>query len=272
VTAPPSPRPAARRPRWVAALAAAAALVTSGPLRADETQPSEAPRDPNDAPMMRPPNGQPAPTPVKRSPALEPRYGGDRRFAITLAPAYASFRLPLLGRPTIRRPGAGALIEADLRLLSFIWLRAQLGYSAHPIDETKVMDDETGELNVTANPGVLHATNAGIGVAAGIDLGRFLPTVDVGAGVFRIGTPEGALAGQRGKACLEGSVCDTGLTCRAGMCVPASVPEVHGGVSVDLQLRKHWYIGATIRYFALMVQPLDFPIYVIGAARIGARF
>ncbi|MEZ4381627.1 MAG: hypothetical protein R3A79_09775 [Nannocystaceae bacterium] len=247
-------------------------MVTSWPLRAGEPAPAEAPADPNDAPMLRPPNGQPAPTPLKRAPALEPPYSGDRRLAITLAPAYASFRLPLLGRPTARRPGAGALIEADLRLLSFIWLRAQLSYSSHPLDKTTVADEETGDPITTANSGVLHATSAGIGVAAGIDLGRFLPTVDVGAGLFRLGTPEGALAGQRGRACIDGSVCDTGLTCRAGTCVPAAVPEIHGGVSVDLMLRKHWYIGATIRYFALMVQPLEIPIYVIGAARFGARF
>ena len=49
-----------------------------------EPPPTEAPRDPNDAPMMRPPNGQPAPTPVKRSPALEPPYGGDRRFVLPI--------------------------------------------------------------------------------------------------------------------------------------------------------------------------------------------
>lgn len=222
--------------------------------------------------MMRAPNGQPQPTPIKRAPALTPPYGGERRLALTLSPAYASFRLPLLGRPTIRRPGAGLLLEADLRLLSFIWLRAQVAYSGHPMDETKLQDKETEEISVTANAGVLHTSTAGIGAVIGVDLGRFLPMVDVGAGVFRIGTPAGALPGQRGMACLDGTTCDTGLTCNAGTCMPSLVPEVHVGLALDLQLRKRWFVGASIRYFALMLQPRDIPIYVLGAARLGARF
>jgi len=272
VTAPSLPRLAAWRRCWTRALVTVLSLATVAETSAGEPAPREAPADPNDTPMMRPPNGQAAPTPIKASPALVPAYGGDRRFALTLSPAYASFRLPLLGRPTIRRPGAGALLEADLRLLSFAWLRAQVGYSGHPMDESKSEDPDTEEVTVTANAGVLHTTTAGVGLAVGIDLGRFMPMVDVGAGIFRIGTPEGAVVGQRGMACLDGTTCDTGLMCSAGTCVPAMVPEVHGGASVDLHLAKRWYLGASIRYFALMMQPRDIPIYVIGAARLGLRF
>jgi len=272
VTALPLHRPAAWRRTWPWSLAVVLSLALLGPEAGAAPEPTEAPRDPNDAPMMRPPNGQPVPVPIKATPALAPRYGGDRRFALTLSPAYASFRLPLLGRPTIRRPGVGALLEADLRLLSFVWLRAQVGYTGHPMDESKSQDEDSGDVSVIANAGTLHTTTAGVGLAIGVDLGRFLPTIDVGAGVFRIGMPEGAMAGQRGLACVDGTTCDTGLTCRAGTCVPAPVPEVHAGVAIDVMLAKRWYIGASMRYFALMVAPREYPVYLIGALRLGARF
>ncbi|MCB9570162.1 MAG: hypothetical protein H6710_23630 [Myxococcales bacterium] len=285
MTAPSPPRLARRRRRWPGSLMALLALVavaappTSASARAERKAPAStpaptpAPRDPNDAPMMRAPNGQPDPTPVLATPALVPTYRDRRRFALTLSPAYGSFRLPLLGRSNKRRPGAGGLLEADLKLLPFIWLRAQVGYTAHPLDEAKLKDDESGEVTVVANAGTLHAANAGVGLAVGVDLGPVLPMIDAGVGAFRLGTPSGALAGQRDQPCLDGGGCDNGLTCSPiGVCVVDLIPEVHAGASVDILLGQRWSVGATLRYFALLRDPASIPTYVIGALRAGIRF
>lgn len=246
------------------------ALGAASTSHASPPAPAEAPKDPNDAPFLRPPLGQAAPTPIQSTPALAPPHDAGRRLALTVLPAYGSFRLPLRGRPDgARYPGAGAFVEADVQLLRFAWLRLQAGYTGHPVDEVRFVDGD--ELKVAANRGTLHATSAGVGVALGIDVGRVLPLVDLGVGAFRIGTPTGALPGQRDQPCFEGG-CDTGLACVAGTCQVTLVPEVHAGVGVDIQLRRHWAIGAALKYFALLVQPQTYPVYLVGALRLTARF
>ena len=86
-------------------------------LTASVQEPLPPPADPNDAPFMDPPYGQRKPTPSPTILPLNSLHHDKRRFQLTLAPLYASFRLPLLGRPENQFiHGAGAGIEADLRM------------------------------------------------------------------------------------------------------------------------------------------------------------
>ncbi|MEZ4453609.1 MAG: hypothetical protein R3B09_29410, partial [Nannocystaceae bacterium] len=64
----------------------------------------------------------------------------------------------------------------------------------------------------------------------------------------------------------------TGLACVAGTCQVSMVPEVHAGLSVDIQLGRRWAVGLALRYFALLFKPQVYPVYLLGAFRLTARF
>ena len=276
---PPSPlRPAcgrrsARSGLALAALALAAASAPAAALPPASPVPSEPPRDPNDAPFLPAPNNQPRTTPPLHAPSLAPPYQPGRRLALSVAPSYASFRMPLLGRPRVRLPGVGVGVEGDIQILRWIWVRLMASYSAHPVDESRVRDEKTEVVTLLANPGTVHALTGGAGVAVGVDLGRFVPLLDVGVGAFHIRTPPGATPGQQDQPCVDGGGCDVGMVCGGdGRCHPGLLPEVHAGVAVELQLLRHLALGGTLRYFALLTAPMSFPIYVLGGLRLTARF
>lgn len=266
-----------RRARPGAGLALVAALAApSAPAaapRAATPKPQPAPQDPGEAPFLAPPNNQARTSPSLHAPALGPAYTGGRRFAFTLAPTYASFRMPLIGRPKGRLPGAGLGVEADLQLLRWIWLRVQGSYTGHPVDESGVIDQETGEAVLTAARGAVNTLNGGVGVAVGIDLGRFTPLIDAGVGAFRITTPKGVQQGQLGQPCLDQKSCDVGMVCGGdGLCHVGVLPEIHAGVAIEWNLLRHLALGGTLRYFAPMAAPTTFPIYLVGAIRLTLRY
>lgn len=235
--------------------------------------PDGPPTDPNDAPFMRPPNGQPSLRPAPTMPRLTPGVSLRRRVQLTAVPMYAAVKLPLTGRGASTLHGAGASLQADVQLHSWIYLRLHGGHTVHPVDEIRTQDEETGEVTLLANRGLVQATVFGAAAVLAIDIGRFLPLLDLGLGGLRLTYPEGALVGQQGAPCGAEASCDPGLKCSAeGFCVPSIAGDVHAGLSVDVLLGRHLTVGGEFRYHALLLDPGAIPIYLTLGARVGARW
>lgn len=238
--------------------------------------------DPNDAPFMPPPNGQLRTVSAGKPDPMTRGYSNRRRVQLTLLPAYAALRLPFLGRPgsscaggldcsPIR--GVGASFELDVRLVRWLWLRAGVAHTVHPVEDNYFEDEEEGTVEQVARGGVINATSFGLSGVYPIDLGRVLPLLDFGAGAMIIDTPDAAITGQMGGACREDGLCDTGLTCTADqVCRPTLIPQAHVGVGIDVLLGQHWSAGIQVRYYAMLSQISVFPTYLVGALRLAARF
>lgn len=222
---------------------------------------------------MRAPNNQISGSPPRTRPDLRPRYSSRRRVAFTLAPAFASFRLPFQGRPGgARYHGAGFGVELDARLARWIWFRAMATHSAHPVGEERV-EAEDMSVVTTAPRGTIRATGFGAGPVFALDLGRWLPLIEVGLGGLQIGTPTGVVQGQRGQACRDNGGCDTGLRCSAGnTCEPSLIAQLYFGLAVDVLIRRHFSVGGQFRYYALLTAPGSFPVYLLGTLRLAVRF
>lgn len=236
------------------------------------------PRDPNDAPFMRPPNNQFQGLPPRTRPDIRRGWSARRRFAVTLAPAFASFRLPFQGRQvggrTPRLHGAGLNLELDVQVWRWIWVRAHGTYSGHPVDEVRVENSDM-EVLQTAPRGTIHATGFGAGPVFALDLGRFLPLIEVGLGGLRIAPPSAGEKGQRGEACGDNRSCDIGLKCSAAnVCEQAILPDLYFGAAVDLLVWRHFSLGAQFRYYSRLARGeiTNFPRYLLGTIRFAVRF
>lgn len=232
------------------------------------------PSDPNDAPFMAPPNNQIRGNPPRTRPDIRRGWSARRRFALTIAPAYASIRrVQFQNRPgNARYHGAGFNLELDAQLHRWIWMRAQGTYSGHAVDEVRVTDD-SDEVVQTAPRGTIHVMGFGAGPVFALDLGRFLPLIEVGLGGLRIASPVGEAKGQRGAACGDGGACDVGLRCSAAnICEPTIVPELYFGAAVDVMIRRHVSVGGQFRYYAFLPAWSTFPVYMLGTVRVGVRF
>ncbi len=232
------------------------------------------PRDPNDAPFLPPPNNQVRGKPPRTAPDIRRGWSARRRFAFTAAPAFASLRLPFQNRPSAARVHGGGLnLEVDAQLHRWIWLRAHGTYSAHRVDEVRITMEDSGEVVQTAPRGTIRTLGFGAGPVFALDLGRFLPLIEVGLGGLRIATPVGEAKGQRGAACGDGGACDVGLRCSAAnVCEPTIVPDLFFGAAVDVMIRRHVTVGGQFRYYALLPAWSKFPVYLIGTVRVGVRF
>lgn len=236
------------------------------------------PSDPDEAtPFMAPRYGAARPNGRRY---LDPTFAGsDRRFSrlqLTAKPLFASFRVAFVGRPTdFARPtrGGGAGFDVDLTIIRPFKLRFTGGYSGHPVRDA-FERNEDGDLVQTAAAGTIHTGHAGVGVAYFLDVGRLRPTIDLGAGLLWVRTPDGIANGQLHQECLGGGVCDLGLTCAPETltCEPAALPVVHGGLAIDGLLTDRVALGIGLRYFAFLTAPANFPIYLQAAARLGIRF
>ncbi|MCY1057979.1 hypothetical protein [Nannocystis sp. SCPEA4] len=238
------------------------------------------PIDPNDAPFMRPPNNQIATAPPRTRPDIRQGWSARRRFAFTVAPAFASLRLPFLGRVQAdgRTPqrihGAGVNLEFDVQVWRWIWVRALGVYSGHPVAEERAEVDM--EVVRTAPPGTIHVAGAGFGPVFALDLGRFLPLIELGVAGLRVVTPQGGVKGQRGEACLDNGSCDVGLKCNgARICEVTTLGEGYLGLAVDLLVRRHLSFGAQFRYnipFSQLRNLNIAPGYLLGTVRLTVRF
>lgn len=222
---------------------------------------------------MQPPGGQPRTDELRRNVGPNPRgWSNKRRVQLTVTPLYAAYRLPWIGGPSGPIRGGGVALDVDVHLVAPIYLRVSGSYSAHPVAPVyEVVEDEAPVLK--ANGGTIHSANVGGGIVFAMDLGRVMPMLEAGLGIMLINTPKAAQDGQRGGACLDGGGCDTGLACASdNVCRQGIVPEVHAGAALEILLSDRWTLGASIRYYALLLAPTVFPIYLQAGLRLGVRF
>jgi hypothetical protein len=245
---------------------------TGGRLSAKPELPPP-PRDPDDTPFMPPPNNQLPQWSVGRERPLTRGFDDDHRLELTAVPTYAAVHVPFIGRGSTPLRGGGIALELDIRLLRWLFLRAYGSYTAHPVFEETGFDDEANEVVLLANAGVVHATNTGLSIVYGLDIGRFVPRVDVGAGLLFVRSPEAAQPGQWGAECRDGGVCDLGLSCSVDdVCRPTPFPEVHAGIALDVLIGRRWALGVAVRYYALLRAISELPVYIHGGVRMSVRF
>lgn len=271
---PPSPAPAPARSTSTAAPATTfpppSAAPQPPPPHAGEI-PDAPPRDPNDTPFMRAPNNQPQPVHLRTTPDLRRGYSSARRFAFTVAPLFASFRLEFQNRPG-RTHGAGVGGEVDVQIMKWLWLRAQGSYSVHPVQEVRA-EDSGGDVVLQAARGTIKAAGFGAGPVIALDLGRFVPLIEGGVGGLRVATPDGVVKGQLGEKCLDNGGCDVGLKCGAEKtCEQSIIPELYFGGAIDVHVRRHFSFGGGFRYYALLSAPGKFPVYLQASVRVVVRF
>ncbi len=260
-------------------VAAVLCVVAGAPVHAEgETQP-EGPRDPenrpidpDDVPQMDAPNGQRQPRVSPAVPELTVGFSRSRRVQLTFSTLYAASKLQLLGRPDQVRHGFGFSFETDIQLMRWMWFRAGVSHTVHPMPRTVVLDEDEEPVE-TATAGMLHATYFSGGLAVAVDLGRFVPLLDVGFGALRAATPLGLFTGQRGLPCNSDGSCDTGLVCASsGMCEVSLLPAAHVGVGVDALVRQHLTLGFLVRYYAPVTAIADIPLYLAVSLRAGFRW
>ncbi len=231
------------------------------------------PRDPDDAPFADPPNNQLRQWSAGRARPLTRSFSDRHRVQLTVAPTYAAFRVAFLGRGSGPLRGGGAELDLDLRLLPWLFLRAFASHTTHPVSSEASFDEEEQSTVPLADGGLIQATDTGLSLVYNLDLGRFVPRVDVGAGLLFVRSPSGPLDGQWGGSCQADGVCDLGLDCRADdRCRPRPVFEAHAGIAVDLLIGQRWAVGAGVRYYALISALADLPVYIAANVRLSARF
>lgn len=281
------------RSRLGAALVTASMLVCAGwaPPVAQVPQPSPAPpdpserpeapdpfdepppRDPDDAPFMAPPNNQVRQWSAGRDRPITRGFDDDHRFQLSVVPTYAAFHAPFIGRGNGITRGGGAELDFDIRVFRWLFVRLGGSYTAHPVFAESEFDDGEDAVVPLAEGGIIHATNGNAGVVYSMDIGRFVPRIDAGAGLLFVRTPAGPLDGQWGGACRSGGVCDLGLSCSDDeICRPSPVFEAHAGIALDYLIRDHWAVGLGVRYYALISALADLPFYLTGSVRLSARF
>jgi hypothetical protein len=238
-----------------------------GPRDLDEPRP----RDPNDLPPLPDPEGQPAHQALRRDVNHTSAASRRSRVVVTAAPAYASFRLPFLGRPQVPVRGAGVIVAAQVALWRPLGLRLTTSHTMHPVEAAYARDDD--EIVQTAGAGLVQATQAGLSATYTLDLGRVVTTLDAGVGGLWMRSPEAVQDGQLGGSCLPQGMCDTGLSCSAeNVCRVGFTPDIHGGFSVDVLLGNRFALGGELRYFALFTAPMVYPVYLLAALRASLRF
>ncbi|KIG11846.1 hypothetical protein DB30_02398 [Enhygromyxa salina] len=233
----------------------------------------EVPRDPDDASFMSPPNNQLGQWSAGRQRPITRGFDDDHHLQLTAVPTYAAFRVPFIGRGSTPLRGGGVGLELDVRVLRWLFLRAYASHTIHPVFEETGFDEDANEVVLLANGGLVQATNTGIAVVYALDIGRFVPRVDVGAGLLFVRSPSAAQPGQWGAECRQGGVCDLGLSCSADeLCQPTPLPEVHAGVGLDILLGQRWAVGLSLRYYAMIRALAQLPVYVHGSVRLSVRF
>ena len=231
------------------------------------------PRDPDDTPFMSAPNNQLGQWSVGRKRTLTRSFDDDHHLQLTVAPAYAAFHVSFIGRGNGPFRGVGAALELDLRVFRWLFVRAFASHTAHPVFAESAYNEDDGSVAQLSESGLIQATNTGLSLVYALDIGRFVPRLDLGGGLLFVRSPTGPQDGQWGQPCASGNVCDLGLYCSAEeVCRPATLIEVHAGVALDVLIARHWAAGLGVRY-TTMLSTLDIiPIYLQATIRLSARF
>jgi hypothetical protein len=231
------------------------------------------PRDPDDAPFLRPPNNQLGQWSAGRQAPLTRGFDDDHHAQLSLIPTYAALHVPFIGRGSDPLRGGGMALELDVRLLRWLFIRVRGSHTLHPVFEETSFDEESGKTTVIANAGLVQTTDTAVAIVYALDIGRFVPRVDVGAGLLSVSSPAAAQPGQWGAECRDGGVCDLGLSCNSeSVCRAAPLPEVHAGIGLDVLLGRRWALGVGVRYYALLQALSNLPIYLHGSVRLSVRF
>jgi hypothetical protein len=231
------------------------------------------PRDPDDTPFLRPPNNQLGQWSTGRRAPLTRGFDDDHHAQLSLIPTYAALHVPFIGRGTTPMRGGGMALELDVRLLRWLFVRVRGSHTLHPVFEETSFDEERGETSLLANAGLVQTTDTAVAIVYALDIGRFVPRVDVGAGLLFVRSPAAAQPGQWGAECRDGGVCDLGLRCSGeNVCRAAPFPEVHAGIGLDVLLGQRWSLGVAVRYYALLQALSNLPIYLHGSVRLSVRF
>jgi hypothetical protein len=232
-----------------------------------------APRDPDDSPFMAAPNNQLGTWSAGRTRPLTRGFDDDHRVMLSVVPTYAAIHVGFIGRGAGPFRGGGVALELDVRVVRWLFIRVFASHTVHPVFDESALDDESGEVVPLASAGLLQATNPGGSIVYALDIGRFVPRVDVGAGMLFVRSPQAVQSGQWGGECRQGGVCDLGLSCNADdICRPAPQPEFHAGIGLDVLLGQRWSVGVAVRYYALLQAISELPIYLHGSLRLSARF
>jgi hypothetical protein len=231
------------------------------------------PRDPDDTPFLPAPHNQLGHWSTGRVRPLTRGFDDDHRVMLGVVPTYAALHVPFIGRGAGPFRGGGIALELDVRVVRWAFIRVFASHTFHPAFEENEFDEDAGAVTRLANPGILHVTNTGTSLVWALDIGRFVPRVDVGAGLMFVRSPEAAQAGQWGGECRQGRVCDLGLSCSTDdVCRPAPTFEVHAGVGLDILFGRRWAVGLAVRYYAPLQALANLPFYVHGSLRLAARF
>jgi hypothetical protein len=231
------------------------------------------PRDPDAAPFSRPPNNQLGQWSTDRQAPLTRGFDDDHHAQLSLIPTYAALHVPFIGRGSTPLRGGGMALELDVRLLRWLFIRVRGSHTLHPVFEETSFDEDSGETSLRANAGLVQTTDTAVAIVYALDIGRFVPRVDIGAGLLFVRSPVAAQPGQWGAACREGNVCDLGLRCSSeAVCRAAPSPEVHAGIGLDVLLGRRWALGVAVRYYALLQALSNLPIYLHGSVRLSVRF
>jgi len=231
------------------------------------------PRDPDDAPFMRPPRNQLGQWTAGRPRSRVRGFDDDHWVQLSFVPTYAAIHLPFIGRGSGPFRGGGVGLELDVRIVRWLFVRVYGSHTAHPVPRAEAYDEASETVGLLARAGVIQATDTGLSVVYALDIGRFVPRVDVGAGLLFVRSPDQAQSGQWGGKCRDGNLCDLGLSCSAAMvCEPAPFPEVHAGIALDVLLGQRWSVGVGVRYHALIQAIAQFPMFITGHLRLGVRF
>lgn len=246
---------------------------SEGPAATPDPFDQPPPRDPDDAPFTRAPRNQLGQWSVGRERSRVRGFDDDHWVALTLVPTYAAIHLPFIGRGQGPFRGGGIGLELDVRIVRWLFARAYVGHTLHPVPRVETRDENSGVVTQDARAGVLQATDTGLSIVYALDVGRFVPRVDVGAGLLFVRSPDAVAPGQWGAQCREGNVCDLGLSCSAAqICEATPFPEVHAGIALDVLVGRRWTLGVGVRYHALIQAISQFPMFVTGHVRLGLRF
>jgi hypothetical protein len=162
-------------------------------------------------------------------------------------------------------------VAADVYVARWLAIHLDGSHTQPPVGESTRTDD-AGTTTTTALAGRYGISQGTLGLLYLIDVGRVVPSLEAGAGITAMSSPDGVISGQRGRSCTADASCDVGLACVSNRCVPRPLAHVAAGVAVDVRLGRRWAVGGFVRYYAALTNVAQFPVYLVTGLRATFRF